>query len=96
MMAERIGHLFPVARNDFAFDVGKQFAGETVWNAFRGRQTLQDAVDKQLDSFVVKFVSDVTKVSNSALQTIFDRSSPVLATALAKLGELYIRRNLKG
>jgi len=71
---------------DFAFNVEQNFAGQAVWKAFRGRHTLENAIDKQVDSFLVKLVSDFAKLLNSALQTIFDRCSLMLPKALAKFG----------
>lgn len=54
--------------------------------AFRNRHTLEDAVDKQVDSFIVKLIRNVAKFLNFALKTVFDGCSLMLPKALAKLG----------
>lgn len=74
------------AAEDFAFDVVQQFAGQAVWKAFRGRHTLEDAVDKQLDSFTVKLMGNVAKLLNSPLKADFDGCGPMMPKALAKRG----------
>ena len=89
---------FIFATEDFAFNVEQEFAGQAVFKALRARHALEDAVDKQIDSSLVKLICDVAKFVNLALKTVLDCCNLVSLKSLAEfgaeIGEMALKRSI--
>ena len=74
-------------------DIEQELASRTVIPHGRGH-ALQNTEDKEVDSFVMKLVSDATKLGNSVLQAFLDGRGSVLSGAFteqfAKIGEVLV------